>query len=322
MFLKDKLKKIKFLVQGYRKTCQIISDIIWTPYLFLRIKFSKQRPVFFEGCVYTIGYRMKKVNWGDDIDKFFFEYVTKLPFIFVPFRKLSKKYHVLHYSLIGSIIGFYDLNNTIIYGSGIKDPSVKIFGKPKKVVSVRGPLTRKVLLSNGISCPEEYGDPALLLPVFYKPKRRKRHKVAIIPNMGTDIKYVKRWLSAQNKFDYTIIKMESYSDWRRKIDEIVSCDIVISESLHGLIVAETYGVTNVWVEFMDHPEYWDFKYLDYYSSINKNEEKYQLQKGITLKEIYKSAQKWKKADIDYNSMLKVFPFEIRCSKREKMIKKI
>ena len=60
------------------------------------------------------------------------------------------------------------MDNKIVYGTGAMNPNWKIIGKPNKIISVRGPKTRQVFVSNGIYCPECYGDPVLLLPVFYK----------------------------------------------------------------------------------------------------------------------------------------------------------
>lgn len=59
--------------------------------------------------------------------------------------------------------------------------------------------------------------------------------------------------------------MESYSDWK----EIVLCNLIISSSLHGLIVSDVYNIPNVWVEFAgaiggDH-----FKYLDYFQFVGR-----------------------------------------------------
>lgn len=63
--------------------------------------------------------------------------------------------------------------NTEVWGAGIIDGTKKLRYKPKKVYAVRGPLTRKVLLAQGVKCPEIYGDPALLVAKYYQPKIEK-----------------------------------------------------------------------------------------------------------------------------------------------------
>lgn len=178
MILKDNIKKYKSIVKIYRKIAIFAADLFWGPYIlyFRRGGGQRQKPIFCECCIYFIGHRFRKVNWGDDLNKYLFEYITGRKFVFIPFRKLSSKQRISHYSLIGSIIGFYNLDNTIIYGSGIKNPYESISGVPEKIISVRGPKTRDILLKNGIECPENYGDPALLLPLFYQPKVKKMVK--------------------------------------------------------------------------------------------------------------------------------------------------
>lgn len=314
MILKDKIRKHKKIVRLYRKISLSIADLFWKPYIlyYRKGKGQKKNPVFCECCIYFIGYHFRKVNWGDDINKYLFEYITGRKFVFIPFRKLSSKQRISHYSLIGSIIGFYNLNDTTIYGSGIKNPCESILGCPEKIISVRGPKTRDILLKKGIECPEYYGDPALLLPLFYQPKVKKNSKITIIPNMGTDISIVKEWISRNGiSKDVVIINMTKYSDWKLIINRIISCDVVISESLHGLIVAETYGIANVWVEFVEHPEHWNFKYEDYFESIGKKEKIKQLQNGVDISELLDLARRWKKADIDYRKLLSYFPFELK-----------
>ena len=76
--------------------------------------------------------------------------------------------------VIGSVIGWAD-KNTIIWGTGkMSDTDNTMFKeKPKKICAVRGKLTREELVKRGYSCPQIYGDPALLMPRFYKPKMDK-----------------------------------------------------------------------------------------------------------------------------------------------------
>ena len=77
------------------------------------------------------------------------------------------------------------MKNVTIYGSGIKNPSIRLIGKPQKIYSVRGPKTREILLENHIDCPPNYGDPALLLPMFYHPSISKKYEFGFIPNEAT-----------------------------------------------------------------------------------------------------------------------------------------
>ena len=58
--------------------------------------------------------------------------------------------------------------------------------------------------------------------------------------------------------------MAKYEEWTDIIDSIAGSEFVVSESLHGLIVAEAYGVPSVWVELTEHPDWWSFKYNDFY----------------------------------------------------------
>lgn len=66
-----------------------------------------------------------------------------------------------------------------------------------------------------------------------------------------------------------------------------------------MIVAEIYGIPNVWVAFKDHPDYWNFKIEDYYGSIVKEERIIKL-KDIVATEVNKrKIDKWGKGNIEY-----------------------
>ncbi len=125
--------------------------------------------------------------------------------------------------------------------------------------AVRGPKTRASLVHAGFTCPEVYGDPAILLSRFYNPKvSTVKGKVIIIPHHSRFQKYVGKY---QNVLDtYT-------NDWQKFVLEIKSAEKVISSSLHGIILAEAYGVPCIWLnDIPDSP----FKYEDYYQSTGRN----------------------------------------------------
>lgn len=249
-------------------------------------------------------------NWGDDINYYFFEHVTKKKVMSIPMTRDNIYIPGNYYLLIGSIISFYNLTNKTIYGSGLIDPNAEIKGIPQKIYSVRGPKTRDALIQRGINCPENYGDPALLLPVFYSPPKTEKKHGSVIVNMGTDPHMNQPLKELCQSIKLEIISMTEYDNWTDIIDKIANSEFVISESLHGLIVAETYGIPNVWVEFKDHSEGWDFKFQDYFMSIGKQKTIIKLQKELNTARIIEEIKEWKKGTINYQKMLSCFPFNI------------
>lgn len=126
--------------------------------------------------------------------------------------------------------------------------------------AVRGPMTREYVMKLGHKCPEIYGDPAILMPLIYRPEENKTHEYAIIPQYFTEAKVREEY---PNEY---IISMNT-NDYKDVINQIVSCKKIITSSLHGIILAEAYGVPAVWYRGLMKPV--DFKYLDYYSSTGR-----------------------------------------------------
>lgn len=280
----------------------------WIQYQYIK---NSNKHIICESFIKSKLFWFQKNNWGDDLNKYMFEYVTGMKVVNLPINRLFFKVNK-SYSLIGSILSFYSIDNKIIYGTGLMNPKDNIIGTPERIICVRGPKTRETLLNKGYICPEKYGDPALLLPLFYAPSSKRQGRGSVIVNMGTnpnDNDVIKQLCESMN---LNLISLTTYNKWGDIIDEIVSSTFVISESLHGLIVAETYGVPNVWVEFKDHPEYWNFKFEDYYESIGKSEEILKLQNSISISDIEKKVCGWNKANIDYKKLLSYFPFDIKC----------
>ena len=175
----------------------------------------------------------------------------------------------LKYSFIGSNLPSVLNSKTIIWGSGVINTAFKIDkSKVEKVYAVRGPVTRNYLLSNGIDCPEIYGDPALLLPLYYRPKDAvKKHKIGFVPHHIDDFDY-KEELDALLGGECHVISMMNYDRWTDVIDDICSCEYILSSSLHGLIVADAYGVKNLFCEFVHHHANQD-KFEDYFLSVKR-----------------------------------------------------
>ena len=158
----------------------------------------------------------------------------------------------------------------------------------------------------------------MLLPLVYKPQIKNDERIGIIPHYRTlETNWLEdEWISDLKKNnEIVVIDMSKYENWTDIIDLICSCKMVLSESLHGLIVAESYSIPSVWVEIIPHnlPWEWDFKFNDFYCSIEKKGTSCikVYDDSYSIKEILRKVNDWKIGTIDYDSILKVFPFEIK-----------
>jgi len=246
-------------------------------------------------------------NWGDDLNFILVEELTGkkvIPYKFSLFRGSN-------YLVIGSVVQWYCNERSIIWGAGLLHQVDKL-KHPKKVLAVRGPETRKELIKLGIDCPEVYGDPALLMPLIYFPKIKKRYKVGVILHYS-DFKLDRKLQIpvGMNMEDILYIDIVNYKNWMNFIDQILSCDVILSSSLHGLIVSDAYKIPNIWTNFgAIQNNSSKFKYKDYYQSIGKAIEtpnQYnELMSVPNLDGYIKS--KWTFPEIDLSPLIASCPF--------------
>lgn len=161
---------------------------------------------------------------------------------------------------VGSII-YSSVPGCIVWGSGFMNYKEKFNGG--KITLVRGPYTREKLLKEGIQCPEKYGDPAILLPIIYNPPKTIKNKIGIIPHWR-ETSFFKKYSSKYKIIDLNTKQIEE------TIDDILSCEYILSTSLHGLIVAHTYGIPALWIKkgYIDTD---GFKFADYFGSVGINQ---------------------------------------------------
>ncbi|MEN8625336.1 polysaccharide pyruvyl transferase family protein [Psychrobacter proteolyticus] len=184
--------------------------------------------------------------------------------------------HVLY--TVGSVVQMTEYQphrNIKIWGSGLIRPldtgkSSKIFEKlnDTSVISLRGKLTYQELAKH-INIKEEeisFGDPALLLPRVYEPKVDKsaNKDICIVPH------YVHKYYFLSEKSlmeNFNVVDVQTTP--ANVINQIASSKVCISSSLHGVIIAQAYGIPWIWLKIEDdlltRDQHQDFKFFDFFS---------------------------------------------------------
>lgn len=160
---------------------------------------------------------------------------------------------------VGSILDQCHTDCTV-WGAGFQNEN-EICEKGK-IVAVRGYETVKRLKDIGFLIPDNIaiGDPAILLPLLYLPKVEKRYKLGIVMHVN-DKDYIQEHFSM-----YHLIDVET-DDVTGFMDDLCSCEYILTTSLHGLILAHSYGIPALWMR-----KNWigsdGFKFRDYFSSVS------------------------------------------------------
>ena len=197
------------------------------------------------------------LNFGDWIGPYIFGKLTgHRPYFRDARRRGLGAYHLTCGSILGHI---RQSGKAIVWGSGAIKPDAS-FPAPKIIHAVRGPLSREICIRLGHRCPEVYGDPGILLPQFYTPTtRRTKHRLGIVPHFK-DLELALALFG--NREDVLIV------DVRRNVepvvDDIASCEAVVSSSLHGIILAQAYGLPAARIVLSDKVIGGNFKFDDYF----------------------------------------------------------
>lgn len=221
-------------------------------------------------------YWYRSSNFGDCVAPYLVEKISGLKPVYIENSNMD----IEHVALVGSLLDTAPLSNTHVWGCGFAYEAGTTHA-PKKIHAVRGKLSRDRYLTNEIKCPEVYGDPALLLPKYYKPEIQKKYRLGVIPHVADYINVLERYANKQD--DVLIISLWQPVEY--VISQILSCEKTISSSLHGLVVSHAYGIQSRWVEFSDKVLGSGFKFRDYFTTVKSNPEPLDLRFNYDLNNI-------------------------------------
>jgi pyruvyltransferase len=197
------------------------------------------------------------INAGDELSRMIVNRVLDLEMMSLSSVTCRKKLFA-----IGSVLHFARTGDCI-WGTGVngKVPLDKHIYTDLDVRAVRGPLTRQFLMQRGIQVPEVYGDPGILAPLFYPKALFDTYPSDTLPPTPIIIPHMNEPSTLADSFTNckVVSAMQTPVEF---IHDIISSSLVVSSSLHGIVLAEAYGIPAHLV--MPKSDETEFKYSDYY----------------------------------------------------------
>ena len=106
------------------------------------------------------------------------------------------------------------------------------------------------------------GDPGILASLIVEKLPPKQHSVGLVPH-HIDVDRLRATMALPDNW----ILIDPRNPVDAVLSAIASCELIVSSSLHGLIVADSFGIPCVWARTVE-PLYGssDFKFADYASA--------------------------------------------------------
>lgn len=208
-----------------------------------------------------------------------------------------------HFMAIGSIFGTKRFD-AVVWGSGVLSlDRVMVVNKQSKyrkydLRAVRGPLTQQVLKFAGYKCPDIFGDPGILMPLIYNPgygKKKYKYSVIMHHKLSDDM---------NSDIAHNMINIKT-TDYKAFLNDLLASDIVISSSLHGIILAEAYGVPAIFLGSGMENQF--IKFYDWYYSTGR----YSVNIARTIEEaLFMEPMRLPVLDGMRERLMEVFPYDL------------
>lgn len=194
-----------------------------------------------------IYFQGKVLNFGDDLNAILWP--TLAPDLF----KLEDGQGFLG---IGTIIGmkFAPLQKLHVFSSGVGYNSTEFGADIRQIWCVRGPLSAKFL---GLDEDRALSDGGILMPLIIAPSKTQTYDISVIPHFETLSSG--NWQEACDMANMHLIS--PMQDVKTVISEITRSKLVLTESLHGAIIADAYGIP--WIAFSTNGNFSTFKWSDW-----------------------------------------------------------
>ncbi len=159
---------------------------------------------------------------------------------------------------VGTILHEFKNGNLFVWGTGMDrelfDPK-KFRSTNPSVFAIRGKLSYGVLERAGFITGEcAVGDPGILISRFLQPAPQTKYELGIIPHISNynrdsidDFVFECFRLSYPPFVKIIDPRLGIGETVAQKINEITECKRILSSSVHGIIVADSFGIPNVFM---------------------------------------------------------------------------
>lgn len=152
----------------------------------------------------------------------------------------------------------------IVWGSGLSRRAESLGPQPR-IVSVRGPISADEAMRQGWRVPRSFGDGGLMMPKLLPVDVSTTIPISFIPHIVQQDEGV-------IDEDVHIINLSGVGKEfvERTVEMIASSEVVASTSLHGIILALSYGRQAIWCKFPEAANSIagdDMKFADFFMSL-------------------------------------------------------
>lgn len=254
-------------------------------YRLLDIQYLLSKKIWLKikGKILRNGINVFYVKWSNNFGDLLTPIILK-HYGFTPIYAYPQKAQA---AVVGTILEIVKTNFTgYILGSGWSRDSKTCFPYAK-IKGVRGYLTKESLQINEHII---IGDPGLLMSDIIPCQKNIKYKIGIVPHESeiNDPRLQKIKRTFGNEVTIISPRNKKVSQVLKLINE---CQYIVSSSLHGLIISDSYNIPNGRIKLNELDNSNDYKFKDYYSSLSEELKTLQITGDETPEELVKTCRK-------------------------------
>lgn len=210
---------------------------------------------------------------------------------------------------VGSIIELANrerVKKSYVWGSGFISQGGRVSNTKLFFKAVRGEETKQRLSSRYRHIP--VGDPGLLSSLIYTEDVQQTDRIGIIPHYVDEDNTTLDKARLSDKYLVISVKQPP-EDVARLIRQ---CKVILSSSLHGLIVADSFSIPNKRLVLSDKLTGGDYKFNDYYSATGRKYEPFDgesIYDEEAIEKLIKSYQPVVNIQDIQKKLIESFPFK-------------